>query len=93
MKTNTKELINIEGTVAYAIATNMDYVNNLCISKKSLEEVKAGMIELLETKSKKCKSRDNIIENIKRQSNKYKVFQYVCDCMLAGAGEQVIKVS
>lgn len=92
-KTNsTKELNTIKGTVSNVIESNMEYINSICTSSKSLEEIKSEIVALLEKESKKCKSRDAIINNIKSQTSKEKLTYYVYDLWLAGAGLAVVKV-
>lgn len=92
MKKSAKELNTIKGTVSNVIESNMEYINSICTSNKSLEEVKNEIVDLLEKESKKCKSRDVIINKIKSQTSKVKLTYYVYDLWLAGADLAVIKV-
>lgn len=81
------------GTVAYAIVTNKDEINEICFSSNNLEEAKEKIIKIIENNSKNCKSIDKIFYNIRVQKKMLSLHTYLYDLVLAGDNMEVIKVN
>ena len=91
---NTKretDLSVIEGTVGYLVATKHEFIDGLCLSNKTLDEVKFELITFIKDNTKDQPKRDEIINVVSKQKNKLNLLQYIYNLYLTSTGLETIK--